>query len=224
MTVYPDLSFPEAPSDRPYVFCNMVATIDGKTVSGGRDEPVQDLGSRLDHATMHWLEAQADAIVMGAETVRATPIFNLPTGKWRVCVSRTGRVNPESTFFTRGEAEKTFLLVPETARGLAPAGLRTESFGPGDTVDFGLLLAYLKAQGVERVLVEGGSEINAEFLRLGVVDELFLTIAPKVRLGRGLPTYAGGEPLAKGALLQFDLVSCVTVENEVFLRYRRAGQ
>ncbi|MFN3962547.1 MAG: dihydrofolate reductase family protein, partial [Fimbriimonadaceae bacterium] len=70
-------------------------------------------------------------------------------------------------------------------------------------------------------LVEGGSEINAEFLRRDLVDELFLTLAPKIRLGRDLPTYAGGDPLPPGHLMNFDLLSCQPIENEVFLRYRR---
>jgi riboflavin biosynthesis pyrimidine reductase len=89
-------------------------------------------------------------------------------------------------------------------------------------VDWETFLRELRIhKKVTHLLVEGGSEINAEFLRRDLVDELFLTLAPKVRLGRDLPTYAGGEPLPSGHLMNFDLVSCRPVENEVFLRYRR---
>ena len=55
---YSDLTFPQPAGGRPYVFCNMVATIDGKTVSGGLDETVMDLGSPADHAAMRQIEAE----------------------------------------------------------------------------------------------------------------------------------------------------------------------
>ena len=60
--LYERIAFPPAPADRPYVFCNMVATIDGKTISGERNEPVQELGSAVDHAALRDLEAAADAV------------------------------------------------------------------------------------------------------------------------------------------------------------------
>jgi riboflavin biosynthesis pyrimidine reductase len=54
-----------------------------------------------------------------------------------------------------------------------------------------------------------------------MVDELFLTLAPKVKLGANLPTYAGGDPLDKEDVLRWRLVGCHPIEDEVFLRYRR---
>ena len=84
------------------------------------------------------------------------------------------------------------------------------------------LLADLRLNfGIERLLVEGGSEVNASFLSKDLVEELFLTIAPKIRLGRDLPTYAGGDPFPRGHMPAFELLSCQTIEDEVFLRYRR---
>ena len=53
------------------------------------------------------------------------------------------------------------------------------------------------------------------------MDELFLTMAPKVKLGRELPTYAGGDPLPKSNLQNYDLIEHHAVESEIFLRYRR---
>ncbi|MCH7944679.1 MAG: hypothetical protein IIC73_01500 [Armatimonadetes bacterium] len=53
------------------------------------------------------------------------------------------------------------------------------------------------------------------------MDELFLTVTPKVKLGRDVPTYAGGDPLHRDALLKFRLLSNKTAGNEIFLRYVR---
>ena len=74
---------------------------------------------------------------------------------------------------------------------------------------------------VERLLIEGGSELNAALLALDLVDELFWTVAPNVKLGRGVPTYADGEPLPRGSLLSFEIVSVHQVVDELYLRYRR---
>ena len=93
-------------------------------------------------------------------------------------------------------------------------------FGQGG-VDFRALFRHLKGMGVERLLCLGGSETNAEILREELADELFLTLAPKLKLGRGLPTYAGGEPLERERMQQYRLVEHHVVGDEVFLRYRR---
>lgn len=220
MTVYPDLEFPAALPERPYVFINMVSTIDGKTISGERHEPVTQLGSRRDHATMHDLERHAQAILIGAETVRATPVINWPAGVLRLAASRTGRLDPQASFFQCPTGEAWVVLPQDAVAGATP-GLPLWPVGQSE-MDWETFLRELRIlKKVTHLLVEGGSEINAEFLRRDLVDELFLTLAPKIRLGRDLPTYAGGEPLPPGHLMNFDLASCHPVENEVFLRYRR---
>ena len=75
--------------------------------------------------------------------------------------------------------------------------------------------------GIQRLLVLGGSELNAQLLAANLIDELFVTIAPKVRLGRDVPTYADGEPLSRGNLQQYSLVENHAIGNEIFIRYRR---
>ena len=59
--IYADLVFPPAPVDRPFVYINMVTTIDGKTVLGERSESVAGLGSPFDQQVMDRLELAADA-------------------------------------------------------------------------------------------------------------------------------------------------------------------
>lgn len=212
--VYPDLAFGPAPKDRPYVYINMVATIDGKTVSGERDEPVQDIGSDLDHATMRQIERASDGVMIGAGSLRATKGIHYPAGLWRYVVTQSGDVPRDRRFFT-DDPERAFVVAPPGAT--VPEGLHT--FEGGDIAN--VLERVRREHGVENLLVEGGSEINASLLALDLVDELFLTVAPKVKLGRDVPTYAGGEPLPRDQMLRFKLVSCIPVVDEVFVRYRR---
>ncbi len=217
---FPKLEFPAASSLRPYVLVDMVATIDGKTVSGDRDEDVMDLGSAVDKRLMQRLQECSDAVLLGAGTLRASPKSWNPRTEKRIVVSRSGEVPVDSEFLSKGQP---ILATGGSSSVRAPKGVKLLRAG-GQTLDFAILLNRLRTTfGIERLLVLGGSEVNAELLRRDLVDELFLTVAPKVKLGRKVPTYAGGEPLDRQHLLNFELVDSAAVGSEVFLRYRRAG-
>lgn len=203
--LYADLSLGPAPEDRPYVAINMAATIDGKIITGERDEAVMDLGSDADHEVMRRIEAVADGVMIGAGTLRATKGLWYPARLRRFVVTASGDLPRQGRFFTDA---------PDRAHVVSPVAGR---------VDWPAVLAAMRTEhGVERLLVEGGSELNAALLAADLVDELFLTVAPKVKLGRDVPTYAGGVPLPREAVMRFQLVSERRIGDEVFLRYRRA--
>ena len=216
--VYPFLLFGEPKDDRPYTYINMVSTIDGKTVSGGRDETVMDLGSDLDHATMRQIEEASDAVMIGAGNLRATRKIRFSKRLTRIVVTGSGRVPDRKQFFGEGKA-----IVATTERGAQYAPKETETIVCGENeLDLKELMKKLrKEHGIERLLVEGGSELNASLLKQDLVDELFLTVAPKVKLGREVPTYAGGEPLPREAMLKFRLLTARPVGDEIFVRYKR---
>lgn len=218
---YDRLTFEPAPPDRPTVCINMVSTIDGKTVTGGRDEAVMDLGSAVDHAAMRQIQAAVQAVLIGAGSLRATQNIWYPNHLMRFVVSRSGRFQTASRFFSDAPVQ-AFVVCPSGVFPPLPPGVRLWNLGEG-SIDLCAMLARMRHElGIERLLVEGGSETNAAFLALDCVDELFLTIAPKVKLGRDTPTYAGGEALVRDAVQLYRLVSSHTVGNEVFLRYRRS--
>ena len=218
--VYPHLEFDPPPQERPTVYINMVATIDGKTISGERDEPVQDLGSSLDHATMRQIERQSGAVLIGAGSLRATKNLHYPDGLVRIVATASGNVPYPHRFFTDAP---DLAFVATTRDGAQHLPEATNAIVCGEaSIDWGALLKELrKAKGIDRLLVEGGSEINASLLKEDLVDELFLTLAPKIKLGRETPTYAGGDPLTREGVLDFRLLSTITNGNEVFVRYRR---
>lgn len=217
MNIYPDLAYPPSPADRPYVFINMVSTIDGKIITGDRDEPVQDLGSKLDHATMKVIEDSADAIMMGAATIRSTPRMRLAEHLIRYCVSESGRVDPRHSFFNGYE---NWIIRSENTEDLH---FQVSELKLGKTeIDWpGVMRIMRQEHGVERLLSEGGAELNACLFALDLVDEIFWTVAPKIKLGKDVPTMAGGSPLPRSGVMKFDLVSCQPIDDEIFLRYRR---
>jgi riboflavin biosynthesis pyrimidine reductase/predicted DsbA family dithiol-disulfide isomerase len=217
VTVYDKLTFPSATANRPYAFVDMVATIDGKILSGERNEHVLDLGSANDHELMKRIASHADAVIVGANTLRTTLSSWNPGTKIRVVVSKSGELPFDSAFFKGGDA---YWAAAAAHRPVPHQNVKPLIAGDFE-VDFPKLMGILKEMGVERLLVLGGSELNAQLLHADLIDELFLTVAPKVKLGRDVPTYADGEPLSRESMHRYALLENHVIGDEVFLRYRR---
>ncbi|MBI1332894.1 MAG: thioredoxin domain-containing protein [Armatimonadetes bacterium] len=216
-SVYADIRYENPHQNRPYTFINMVTTIDGKIITGERNEPVGDLGTKTDHFLMHRLERKADSILMGANSLRATGGNWDPKTPKRVVVTGSGNVPWDSQFLTKGEP---FVLTSGHAKIDDRPGVTIIRAGE-EQIDWVDALRQLKEHGIEVLNVLGGSEINAQLLELELIDELFLTLAPKIKLGDDTPTYAGGTPLPRERVQKYTLVSCQPIGNEVFLRYRK---
>ena len=74
---------------------------------------------------------------------------------------------------------------------------------------------------MKRLLCEGGGELNDALFRAGLVDELHLTICPKIFGGRNAPTIADGSgALNLSAASQLSLKSKRRVGDEMFLVYK----
>ncbi|SVE60138.1 uncharacterized protein METZ01_LOCUS512992, partial [marine metagenome] len=90
------------------------------------------------------------------------------------------------------------------------------------TVDFKLALDWLRLEWkVKRLLCEGGGRLNGSLLAAGLVDELHITVCPKIFGGHDAPTIADG-PLTDclANAKQFNLKSMTQKDNEMFLVYR----
>ena len=217
--IYSVFNFPAAPESRPYVYINMVSTIDGKIITGERNEHVSDLGSKLDHDLMGRTIEASDAVLIGASTLRASGSRWNPKVAKRIVVTQSGNVDLTSKYLS-GDG-LGIIATSESAQFSIDSPISVIRSG-NTALDWTNLLQVLRTDfGIEKLLCLGGSEINAELLRRDLVDELFLTVAAKVKLGRDVPTYAGGEPLTRDSVMQFELVESHSVGDEVFLRYRK---
>jgi riboflavin biosynthesis pyrimidine reductase len=90
--------------------------------------------------------------------------------------------------------------------------------GEGEWADLGELLASLRADGVRSVMCEGGPTLHASLQAEGLVDELFLTIAPKLSGGAGPSILEGALP----EVVEMELVWLLEEDGELFARYRRS--
>jgi riboflavin-specific deaminase-like protein len=222
----------------PFVFSNFAITADGKIAFGSRD--FAPFSSRRDRDHMMELRAAADAIFCGARTIETTETI-LGTGgekfrrqrlkhelsefPLRVIASGRGSIDVNANIFkkhfspiiilTTGRISETKL---KTLRGVAED---VEIFGERE-IDFPAALRWLRKKwGVKRLLCEGGGELHGALVRAGLVDELHLTICPKIFGGRVAPTVADGRGfdfLSDAA--QFQLKSARRVGDELFTIFK----
>ena len=217
----------KAPQHRPYLVLNMVSSLDGKATIDWR---TRGLSTELDRQLFHHLRTQADAVMAGAGTVR---------------IERYGRMAKSDELRDKREREgldRDPLAVIVSARLDLPAdlpllnepeqrvvvgtGSDATLEGLGDQVEYArvgedlqLLMARLREDyGIRSVLCEGGPTLNSHLLAAGLVDELFLTLHPKLAGGAAALTIVAGRPLVEPA--ELELVSVAEGGGDLFTRSR----
>ena len=180
-----------ATEDRPYTYTNFAVTVDGHATIGGRSGKI---GSDTDTAMLVGLRSIAEAVMIGAGTMRAErygPIMGdpskrsarerrgLPADPLMVLVS--GRLNLpwDAELFTAGGGRVLIFTAsdeepPETATPVRV--IRHE-----ERVDMVAALRYLRVErGIRALLCEGGPRLHADLLGADLVDELFVTHGAKI--------------------------------------------
>ena len=222
----------------PFVFINMAMTADGKIATANRR--ISSFGSPRDHAHLLHLRATADAVMAGARTADSNPI-NLGPGpakyrrlrlrrglaefNLRVIVSRSGTVNPRAEVFQRRFSP---IIILTTRRATAARLKKLRAIAAqvkicgAKEINFPRALRWLRQKwGVKRLLCEGGGELNDALFRAGLVNQLHLTVCPRIFGGRAAPTIADGLGAASLArATQLELQSARRQGDELFLVYR----
>ena len=178
---------------RPYLVASVAVSLDGCLDDTGPERLL--LSSPEDFAEVDALRAEADAILVGAGTVRAddprllvrSPELRAareaqgrPGSPARVVLTASGALDPAATVFTTGPERPLVYTTDGTVEALAARlGAVAAVRGVGDPLTAAAVLADLAGRrGVRRLLVEGGAAVLELFLAAGVVDELRLAVAP----------------------------------------------
>ena len=195
-----------AHDDRPYVITNFALTLDGHATISGRSGAI---GSASDTAMLVALRTRVDAVMIGAGTMRAERYGRvvgdpakreqrerdgLPQDPLMVIVSGRLELPWDAPLFTEGGGSVLIATasddpVPETETGV-------DVLRSGDDVALPALLEHLRRErGVRSLLCEGGPRLHGQLLEAGLVDELFVTHAPKLAggVGPGLVSELGEE-------------------------------
>jgi riboflavin biosynthesis pyrimidine reductase len=198
-----------AGDERPALALNMIASLDGRTAVAGH---ARALANRADHELFHALRGAADAVLVGAGTVRAESYG--PMDQLAVIVSNSLDLSPDLGVLRA--AGNRVVIVTASPGQLAPCEARVDYLR---TADLAEALRLLRTEhGVAAVVCEGGPHLNATLLPAGLVDELHLVLAPLI--------VAGADPLTlvEGALLEppleAELVRLAESGGWLFARYR----
>lgn len=244
---------------RPYVIANFVSTLDGVAsykIHGHASGAEISGADPADRFIMGLLRTSADAVMVGAQTVRDvspearwTPASVYPEAEllyrdfrrnrlgkqeapFLVIVTASGRCDLDRAIFHAPHEPVLFLTTAEGEARLIAAGaakltsveVRTLEAVRG-RMDAGAMLQLLRTQFEIRMLLhEGGPTLFGEFLAAGLVDELFLTLAPQIagRMARTIrPGIVEGLEFLPDTAAWFDLLSLKQKAAYLFLRYRR---
>jgi len=251
LTLYGPLEFP-LPAGQPYLVGNFVSTLDGVVSlnlpgqSGGG--PISG-SSPHDRLVMGLLRAVADAVIVGAGTLRAVPEhrwtaayiapayaeayqelrahLGKPEPPLNVIVTARGSVSLDLPVFQSGEVP---VLIVTTRQG--EERIRTQRVPPPVQIAAVQHAGILPAQAIVQavcgvhpcrvILVEGGPRLLGDFFAEQVLDELFLTLAPQLA-GRDAsterPGLVEGHLFAPGNPLWGTLISVKRGGSHLFLRY-----
>jgi riboflavin-specific deaminase-like protein len=212
----------------PFLAVNFAATVDGRASIGGVSGPI---GSATDTALLVGLRTRFDAVMIGAGTMRAErygpPVadpakrgrrkeLGLPADPLMVIVSARMDLPWDADLFTEGEGRVLIFTTAETE----PPETETELLvvRHNSAVDLAEAMRQLREeQGIRALLCEGGPRLHSQLQAADLVDDLFLTVAPKL-VGGDAPRIVEGDlpgiaPLELSWLLEED--------GELFARYSR---
>jgi riboflavin-specific deaminase-like protein len=215
-----------AAAERPYVFTNFAVTVDGHATISGRSG---EIGTGTDTEVLMALRSSADAVMVGAGTLRAERYGRLlpdaqarslrerrglPPDPLAVVVSNRLELPWDAGLFTSGGGR----VIVFTASDVEPPETATpvQIVRHPDSVDLRAALEHLRSErGIRALLCEGGPRLHGDLLAGGLVDELFVTLGPRIGGGEGPRMVEGLE----SGPLDLELRWLLQEADELFARY-----
>jgi riboflavin biosynthesis pyrimidine reductase len=215
-----------APVERPFVFVNFVATLDGRAAVAGRTGA---LGSEADLEMLLELRTLADALLIGTGTLRAEGYARLVGSPERRAAREAAglEADPTAVLISRGldlpwdaglfEAPEQPVIVYTGADGDAPDVAAPVEVVKLDVPSPAAALADLRRRGVRALACEGGPTLFGSLLADGLVDELFLTLVPLLTGEDAATRIVEGGDLPEHA--KAELLWMLRAGGELYLRY-----
>lgn len=223
--------------NRPYTFINVAMTADGKIDTFERKGSA--ISSKRDKERVDQLRAAADGILVGGKTLLdEQPKLTVKSEALRegriqrgvspnpvkVGVATVADISPDSDFVKAGPARVVIFTTSQTSikhlERLRALGIEV-FVHESPRVDLNTMMFTLKKTGVDHLMVEGGGTMNFELMRLGLVDELTMYVAPMIFGGASAPTLADGLGVPRDVAIGMKLIDVEKWEDGgVFLRYK----
>ena len=220
-----------AHAHRPYTIVNFVASADGRATFEGRSAGLSDAADR---EMFHGLREHVDAILVGTGTLRAERYGRLvrdPERRRRragsglrpdplACIfSRSGELPTDIPLFAQDGGPVVVFTPGVVDTSSMAADVEVVRLDPGELTLTTMMRRLRSDYDVRSLLCEGGPTMFGALLHEDLVDELFLSIAPKLTGGGRSPGITNGPPLAE--MLELSLVWALEADSALFLRYAR---
>jgi len=209
-----------------FIFSNLATSLDGKIATHDRQHFY--LGTPADRREMQRLRKRADAVLMGASTLRAfkEPLAVRGTKKQPLNVvlsSSLKGVSPSWKFFKRKDIRRVLFtgVATPVARLRKFEGIADLAFLDPKKPLAGQIVRELERLGVKKLLIEGGGGVMWDFVREGLLEEINVTLTPWIVGGRDSPTLVEGEGFPAGGGQRLKIVRVKRVAQELFLTYRK---
>lgn len=225
---YPNLRFPKF-KNRPFFYANFVASVDGKVQVTKNPKTYWPLGSEFDHQVLTELRSYADVLIHGKNTALSFSTFknfnkqSFSANKNLIYMVISNNHDEELLKNLKNKKVKTYLVTHQSANISQKYLNLINILKLGkDMVDLRLLVNHFNKEGLKNILLEGGPNLMGSFFKENLVDEIFLTIAPKIigNQRNSTLTMVEGFMFKPEKVKKLKLISVKEVKNELFLRYQ----
>jgi len=220
--------------NRPHIALNFAMSIDGKISTKQRNR--LRFSSKEDWKLMDEIRANADAVLIGANTIRSEdPPFRIRSKKWigkrllegktaqpiSIILSNSLDLPINGRYFKERKLDRIIFTTQtaskEKLKSVSPFAeiIQTE----GNKVDLNDLCRILFQRNIHKLVVEGGGEVNMAFFNAGLVDEIYMTLCPVIIGGREAPTPVDGVGFTADNIIHFELMETRKIGHEIFQRY-----
>ncbi len=186
---------------RPYTIMVSEVTIDGKLTlrKGVSSKEIMKYMDEEAVRYLHELRAKVDGIMVGAETIRTdnpfltvrhvegkNPTRIVPTSKANIPLdANILQKHAPTIIFTSSEAPEEKVKALEEKVEVVRCGK--------EKINVLRMMEILYSKGIKNLIVEGGSTLNWELIKYGLIDEIRLIHMPFIVGGTDTPTLVGGE-------------------------------
>ena len=218
---------------KPYVILNSAMTLDGKIATRTGSS---NISGEEDLKRVHELRKECDAIMVGIGTVMAddprltvhkinaspqdNPIRIVVDSKCRTPIAARITNKDAKTIIAGANEYKYDFIVSDRYETLKKRGVDF-FFSGGKRVDLKALMNYLHEEGVEKLMLEGGSTLNFSMIKAGLIDEIRICVAPMVVGGVDAKTFFDGEGFdLMDDAVKLELTDLYKLGDDLILNYK----
>ena len=217
----------------PYVILNAAMTLDGKIATRTGSS---NISGAEDLKRVHELRKQCDGIMVGIGTVLADDprltVHKIDAKKTdnpvRVVVDSRLQT-PQDARITNDDARTIIACANEYKDEIKSSekynDFRNKGvsiFWSGDKrVDLKSLMIYLHEEGIEKLMLEGGSTLNFSMIKAGLIDEISICVAPMIAGGINSKTFFDGEGFdTMDEAVRLELLDSYNLDKDLILKYK----